>query len=168
MFKAFTLCFSICLAAFTQKAADKKEEKKVDEDLIITSQHLDYDHANHQAIFSLNVKAINGETTLTSDKMTCYFNKDNDPYLIIAEGNVIITRGDHIATCNKSTYKINEKEIILRSQPKLFDGNNTIKGRIITFYEDKRITLVADSDVILKAKLSDKKETEQKKDPKKN
>lgn len=163
MFKTFILCFSLCFAVFAQKTADKKEEKKIDDDLIITSQHLDYDHANHQAIFSQNVKAINGETTLTSDKMTCYFNKENDPYLIIAEGNVVITRGDHIATCNKSTYKINEKIIILRSQPKLFDGNNTIKGRIITFYEDKRVTEVSDSDVILKAKLADKKETEPKK-----
>ena len=121
-------------------------KKKKDEDLVITSKHLNYDHVNRQATFTRDVKAVNGDTTMTAEKMICYFNEKNDPYLVIAEGNVKITRGDQLGKSQKAVYKLNEEIIILRQQPQLFDGNNTIKARIITFYEAKNISEFDDPD----------------------
>lgn len=131
-----------------EKTSEKKEPAKNvnSEDLVITSRHLNYDHVNRQAIFTKDVKAINGETTMTSEKMICYFDEKNDPYLVIAEGNVIILRGDQKAKSEKAVYKINDEIIILRQQPQLFDGRNTIKARIITFYEAKNISEFDDPD----------------------
>lgn len=136
-----------------QKKADKK---KVDDDLIITSKHLNYDHVNRQAIFTRDVKAINGDTTMTADKMICYFDEKNDPYLVIAEGNVKIMRGDQLGKSQKAVYKITEEIIILRQKPELFDGNNTIKARIITFYEAKNISEFDDPICTFMRQINDK------------
>ena len=138
------------LTSIYTSAEDKKTEPKDDgsDDLVITSKHLNYDHENRQAIFTRDVKAINGDTTMTADKMICYFDENNDPYLVIAEGKVVIIRGDQRAKSEKAVYKITDEIIILRKQPQLFDGNNTIKARIITFYEAKNISEFDDPDCI--------------------
>ena len=141
---------------------NKTEKKKVDDDLIITSKHLNYDHVNRQAIFTRDVKAINGDTTMTADKMICYFDEKNDPYLVIAEGNVKIMRGDQLGKSQKAVYKITEEIIILRQEPELFDGNNTIKARIITFYEAKNISEFDDPTCTFMRQIAQKKKKEQK------
>jgi lipopolysaccharide transport protein LptA len=148
-----------------EQAVDKdgKEVANKNDDLIVTSNHLHYDHDNHQATFTGNVIAINGETVMTAERMICYFDEKNDPYLINSEGNVIITRGEHRATSEKATYKVNEKLIVLRIQPILFDGTNTIRGRTITFYEEQNITEVNDSDVTFLTKPKDEKKKEDEK-----
>lgn len=151
MLKIFIISLAIAFissAIAEEKAPTKKNtaSKVNDEDLIITSKHLNYDHVNRQAIFTRDVKAINGATTMTADKMICYFDEKNDPYLVIAEGNVIILRGDQKAKSEKAVYKITDEIIILRQQPELFDGKNTIKARIITFYEAKNISEFDDPD----------------------
>ena len=147
---SFVFLLSVLLlnGSAQEKAPDKKETaKKVkSEDLVITSRHLNYDHVNRQAIFTKDVKAVNGETTMTSDKMICYFDEKNDPYLVIAEGNVIILKGDQKGTSEKAVYKITDEIIILRQRPQLYDGRNTIKARIITFYEAKNISEFDDPD----------------------
>lgn len=152
----------------TEKKQQAQKPKKADDDLIITSKHLNYDHVNRQAIFTRDVKAVNGDTTMTSDKMICYFDEKNDPYLVIAEGNVKITRGDQLGTSQKAVYKLKEETIILRQEPQLFDGNNTIKARIITFYEAKNISIFDDPDCRFMREVVDekKKETEKKKEEK--
>lgn len=141
---SFALVFSFC--GLAEEKAPAKKSKINDEDLIITSKHLNYDHVNRQAIFTRDVKAVNGATTMTAEKMICYFDEKNDPYLVIAEGNVVILRGDQQAKSEKAVYKITDEIIILRQQPQLFDGRNTIKARIITFYEAKNISEFDDPD----------------------
>jgi lipopolysaccharide transport protein LptA len=157
---ALFLSFFI-LAHAQDKKVEKKEIKVKNENLIVTSQHLDYDHINRKAIFLRDVKAINGPTTMKADKMTCYFDENNDPYLIIAEGKVLILKGDHKANAEKAVYKLDKQIIILKHKPELFDGNNTIKARIITFFEAKNISEFDDPDCIfyreIKKKTDDKK-----------
>ncbi len=128
--------------------------------LEITSKSLNYDHVNRVAIFTGDVKVINGNITMTSDKMTCYFNDTNDIYLVIAEGKVVITRDKVKATSEKAVYKIPEKMIILSKNPQLNDGVNNVKARLITFFEDKKNTEFDDPVVELVPK---EKSTEPKK-----
>lgn len=168
----FLLAFTI--VSFSGFSEDKKEEPKsakkesLNDDLIITSKHLNYDHVNRQAIFTRDVKAVNGDTIMTSEKMICYFDEKNDPYLVVAEGNVVIVRGDKTAKSQKAVYKVNEEIIILRKQPQLFDGTNTIKARIITFYEAKNISEFDDPDcVFYKSATEDTKDTKGDKKPEK-
>jgi len=144
--------------------ADSVKQKKLDkteksDELTVTSQNLEYDHANHTAVFTRNVKAINGETTMTAKKMACYFDKNNDPYLIIAEGNVVIKRIDQTAYAQKAVYKMTEETILLKYKPSVLRGKNLIKGRVITFFEKTGICEVEDPDVTLfnDAKLKPKK-----------
>jgi len=176
-FLALLISFTISplIAVETPKGEKPKVEskkktsakKKKDEDLIITSKHLNYDHVNRQAIFTRDVKAVNGDTTMTADKMICYFDEKNDPYLVIAEGDVKISRGDQLGKSQKAVYKLDEEIIILRQKPQLFDGNNTIKARIITFYEAKNISEFDDPDCVFMremAKEQGKKDSKDKKD----
>lgn len=169
MFKFLLIFFSLILSTF---ADDKTDEKNLDleDELTITSRHLDYDYSNRKAVFQREVKAINGETVLTSEKMTCFFDKENQPYLIIAEEDVVIVRGHHQAKAHKASYEIPKGKIILRNQPLLFDGTNTIKGRVITFYRDdkktpenNRYTEVLDPEVTFQAEKNKLTKTEKKK-----
>ena len=133
-----------------EQHSQKNEDKKTqDENLTVTSQHLDYDHINHTAVFTRDVKAVNGETTMTARKMTCFFDENNDPYLIIAEGDVVITRLDQKAFAQKATYKINDKLITLKYKPSILHGKNLIKGRVIIFNEATHICNIEDPDVTL-------------------
>ena len=148
-------------SADKSKKAVKKKNIQVEEHTI-TSQHLDYDHVNHTAIFRRNVKAINGNTTIISKKMTAFFDKDNKPYLIIAEGDVVITRLKQKAFAQKAIYKMAEHTILLKYKPSLVDGKNLIKGRVIIFHEDSGICEVDDPVVTL---YNEKKKIDKKVEP---
>jgi lipopolysaccharide transport protein LptA len=151
MIKSFIISFVLasCLLVQAQDETVKKKKAANDEELVVTSEQLESDLVQNISIFTHNVKAINGETTMTADKMTCYLDKKNDPYLIIAEGNVIIIKGKQRAIAGKAVYKLKEEIIILKFKPELFDGNNNIKARIITFYETKKISEYNDPVVLL-------------------
>ena len=151
MLKYFLITFSLFSVTFATEKADKDQIKPNDE-LIITSRHLDYDYSNRRAVFNRDVRAVNNDTVMTAEKMTCFFNEENQPYLVIAEDDINIVRGALSAKANKATYKVNEKQIILRNQPELFDGKNTIKGRVITFLENKREAEVLDAEAYFIAK----------------
>ena len=150
MLKFLLIAISLLQISAAQQKAEESPEK-VDDELIITSKHLDYDYDQNRAVFNRDVKAINGDTVLNAEKMTCFFSDDNQPYLVICENKVVINRGAHQAKANKATYKIDDKQIILRNLPELFDGKNIIKGRVITFFEDKRVTEVLDAKVTFTA-----------------
>ena len=157
----------IQFAAAAEKTEQNKEKasSKADE-VIVTSEHLDYFHAGKEAVFLKNVRVENGETVMTADKMTCYLNKDMEIYLIIAENNVIITQDKRKAVAGKAVYKIDHEVIILREKPQLFDGRNTIKAKIITFFESKKVSKFDNPECTFFAK--DKKEKKKKnKDSKK-
>ena len=153
MFRFILISLSLTLTILSESKA-QEEKLEASDELIITSRHLDYDYENRRAVFHREVKAINGDTILTSEKMTSFFDKENQPYLLIAEEDVFINRGQQQAKAHKATYEINQKKIILRGQPELFDGKNTIKGRVITFFEESRITEVLDPEVIFKVDKS--------------
>lgn len=144
-----TLIGLLQIASSQQKTEELT--KKVDDELIITSKYLDYNYSENRAVFNRDVEAVNGDTVLTAEKMTCFFSDENQPYLVICENKVVINRGAHQAKANKATYKIDDKQIILRNLPELFDGKNIIKGRVITFFEDKRVTEVLDAKVTFTA-----------------
>jgi lipopolysaccharide transport protein LptA len=182
MIRCWILVLAFCLSAQSQDAPVKKEKlansltspaKKLNSDnndeLEVTSQRLDYDHINRVAIFTIDVEAVNGETTMTADKMTCFFDENNEPYLIIAEGNVIIIKGKHRGTAGKAIYKLTEEIITLKLKPELFDGNNHIKARVITFYEAKNVSEYDDPQVtFIQAKKDNKSpKKDSKKPPKK-
>lgn len=131
-----TVFVSLSTMAQTQETNKLPVKNK---SLEVTSQQLEYDHINHKAVFIRKVKAINGNTTITAQKMTCFFDNNNDPYLILAAGKVVIVKGKNRAKAEKAIYKLKKQIIILKDNPELFDGNNTIKARIITFNEASKI-----------------------------
>lgn len=120
-----------------------EDAKKVDdENIVITSQKLEHDNLKRKAVFIKDVKVVNGDVTMTSDKMTCYFNKENEIFLIISEGNVVVTKEDKKATAGRAIYRLEDEVIRLADKPVIYDNQNRIHARKITIYVKKSLSLL--------------------------
>ena len=132
------LLFSLYTFAATEPASkEAKDKKDSSEEVIITSDTLDFFNQDKKrmAIFEHNVHVTRGKMTMTSKKMTCYLNTENEIHLIIAEGDVVITEEDKKSTSQKVAYSPKEKKIILIHQPVVYMNENKIEARRITIYQ---------------------------------
>ena len=120
-----------------------QDAKKVDdENIVITSQKLEHDNLKRKSVFIKDVKVVNADITMTSDKMTCFFNKENEIYLIISEGNVVVTKEDKKATAGRAIYRLEDDVIRLANKPVIYDNQNKINARKITIYVKKSLSLL--------------------------
>ena len=55
---------------------------------------------------------------------------------IEVEGNVRITQREKMATSDRAFYYHSEQKIVLIGNPKLYQGNDVVAGRLVTFYLD--------------------------------
>ena len=141
----------ICLAASTLAAdldSTVKEEKKP---IIITSETLTADNKNNTAVFEGSVVAETSDITMSSDKMTVYYdNSESKVSKIHAIGNVKVLNNTRVLFSKEAVYLDNEEKIIFSGNPKAVEGDNVITGeKIIFFIKDER-AVVESSRVILK------------------
>lgn len=153
LFPRFILPLAIimCLSSTTLLADDLKEapRKTDDENRIqITADRLITDTKEKNAEFIGNVKATQGTTIITSNRLKVFYrqNADNETQnkpqtdaitRILAEGNVKIVFDEQIAMADRADY-LAEKKIVVLTGPdsKIIQGDNTISGSKITFYRD--------------------------------
>ena len=91
-------------------------------DITVTSEgplHIDY--SNRKASFSDKVKVVDPKGELTSDRLDILFNTDSKKIeKIIAEGNVILKRGDNIAKGQKIEYTPDDGKAMLTGNPEIY------------------------------------------------
>jgi lipopolysaccharide export system protein LptA len=143
----------MCLAASTLAAdldSKVKEEKKP---IIITSETLTADNKNNTAVFEGSVVAETSDITMSSDKMTVYYdNSEGKVSKIHAIGNVKVLNNTRVLFSKEAVYIDDEEKIIFSGNPKAVEGDNVITGeKIIFFIKDER-AVVESSRVILKNK----------------
>ena len=103
----------------TAKETNQEKSKKT-KTVITCDGDVLFDYENNHAYFTKNVKVVNDEGSIDSDKITVNL----DPVTkkikdIVADGNVKITRGEDITYSEKATYIDSDKRVILTGKPKI-------------------------------------------------
>ncbi len=132
---------------FTDTHKDKKNEK-----IHITADKLISDNEAKYTEFIGNVRAVQGDTVITADKLKIFYkrgmdNKKNPPAgdesikKIVANGNVQIKFDNRVAVTQQAVYITETRVLVLSgADSKIISGNDSISGEKITLYRtDGRI-----------------------------
>jgi lipopolysaccharide export system protein LptA len=109
-----------------------------EEPIKIKSDHLHADNERKIATFTGNVAARQGDLTIYADRLVVsYDDEGGDIRNAEVFGNVRIFQGDRRAQADHGIYDAKKSTIVLDGNPKVFQNNDTISGRIITYYLDE-------------------------------
>ena len=98
----------------------------------ITSDEMQWDDNERIAYAIGNAAAVQGKRKMQADKLIVYLEKNNDTneiILIKAEGNVIFTNMDEIATGKLATYDFIKNNIIIEDEVTLDGQWGILKGK---------------------------------------
>ena len=111
----------------------------------VQSDRMVSESQNEMVEFIGNVKATQGATTITSDRLKVYYRGNLEDggqtqdsiRKIIALGNVIIRSENRVAVTDKAEYHADAGTIqLIGPDSKVTSGNNTVTGERITMYRD--------------------------------
>lgn len=156
----FFFCFAgmlalmvLCLMPFSADAQEVVAEKtshEAENPIHITADSLITDPQGKTAEFIGHVLAIQGDTTITSNRLMVYYTEGLQSLStsgtgaivrIVAQGMVKIVTKDQIAHTEHAEYITDKRIVILTgSNSRIVNGNDSISGHKITLYrEDGRI-----------------------------
>lgn len=117
-------------------AAD--DEFAIDEEdaTVITSTRLTFDQEEQYALFEENVEVSDPSLNLVADRLTVFFDDDNQAESIEAIGNVVIEQEETTAWAQKATYEVPSGKIFLEGSPRIRRGRDVLEGDTITFWRD--------------------------------
>lgn len=134
----------------TNDTATSHGEK--DEKIHIVADKLVSDSETNSFEFIGNVKATQGDSVVTGDKLKVFYKKDTHTkgrplsseqsiQKIIVKGHVVIKFDNRIAMAEQAIYTTESKILVLTGpDSKIISGNDTISGETITLYRvDERI-----------------------------
>ena len=150
--------FSTAIVFADDKSLDTGNDIK-DEMIFITSDKLISDNEAGYAEFIGNVRAVQGTTVITANKLKIYFNEglNNNKNIVageesikklVANGNVTIESDTRTMKAEHAVYTTATGIVVLSgANSKIIDGNNSISGsKIILFRDSGRIQVESDSD----------------------
>jgi lipopolysaccharide transport protein LptA len=111
--------------------------KKSHGPITISGDNLDINNVQKTAIYTGNVKVVQGETTMFSDKLELQVDQTGKQLeKAVATGNVRLVNGDITATGDQGIFYNTEQKLELEKNAKVWQGNNTITAaRIVAFLE---------------------------------
>lgn len=142
----FLLTHSVGTAGKTNDTANSTVEN--DEKIHIIADELVSDSKTNSFEFIGNVKATQGDSVITADRLRVFYKKDtgknNRPLAgeqsiqkIIVKGHVVIKFDDRIAMAEQAVYTTETKILVLSGpDSKITKGKDTISGETITLYRD--------------------------------
>lgn len=127
------------------------DPKKDNERIRITANELETNNEKNLAVFIGDVRAIQGDTVITCQRLTIYY---GDKALsggggagsidrVIATETVKIIMENRIGVSDKAEFSMKTGAIVLTGEPaKVTTGNNSVAGKKITIYrDDNRLTV---------------------------
>jgi lipopolysaccharide transport protein LptA len=150
-------CIAVCLKIisiyiFSIIIAYAEERLPVD----ITSDEMQWDDNEKIAYAIGNASAIQGKKRMQADKLIVYLEKNNasnEIILIKAEGNVIFTNIDEIATGKIATYDFIQNNIIIEDEVTLMKNDNLMKGEILEMNFNTGISQISSKNDSKKVKM---------------
>ncbi len=139
--------FIVLLPFSLARAEGKLAEKKYDTSLpiAINADNLEVDQAQHTALFTGNVVAIQGKITVKSDSMTVYYRDNGSGASVIGGGGpqavskVKVNGNVHVATPNETAkgkrgvYDVEHGVLALEGMVALTQGENIIQGEKLVY-----------------------------------
>ncbi|MDB3954905.1 hypothetical protein N9423_02270 [Alphaproteobacteria bacterium] len=122
----------------------------------ITSDEMQWDDNERIAYAIGNAAAIQGKRKMQADKLIVYLEKNNDTneiILIKAEGNVIFTNMDEIATGKLATYDFIKNNIIIEDEVTLMKNDNLMKGELLEMNLNTGISQISSKNDSKKVKM---------------
>jgi lipopolysaccharide transport protein LptA len=169
---ANTTLVSVAAFAADSSKTERSDTKSKNIPIVITAEQLDSDNKAKFAEFIGNVKAIQADYVITSDKLRIYYKgellnsekEQNDEEIlkkIVATGNVNITSEQFIAKAEKLEYDTASMTIVLIGENStVINGKNSITGsKIILYQKDGRIKVLGGKNKRIKAEFFTKSET---------
>lgn len=150
------------VAMGTAMAADAVGDGAAAEPIRITADRLVSDSNKRTAEFSGKVKAVQGQTIITADRLKLTYKdgqRDNTETesidTIEAQGQVHITFDNRVAVSEKAVYTTVDRKLVLSGpNSKITSGQDVITGSRITFYRDAgRVEIVGDAENQVKATI---------------
>lgn len=147
--KTLLKCIAVCLASVSIALAAEPAKTGVRKDrsnlpITVKSNELAADNKGKTAVFTGKVVAKHGDITIYAEKLTVsYGNLKGEIDKIVAETDVRIVQENRIGTAKHATYQSKEGLITLTGNPKVMQGNDTISGKIITYYVDEDRSVVS-------------------------
>ena len=152
----------ISIYIFLLLSVDAEETIPVD----ITSDEMQWNDNERVAYAIGNAIAIQGNRKIKADKLIVYLEKNNatnEIILIKAEGNIIFTTLDEIATGEMATYDFIKNTIIIKNNVSLKKNDNIMKGDLLEMNLNTGISQISskkDSDKVKMRFLPKKNEKE--------
>jgi len=143
----FVLCFVFASGVI---GADIGSGERNKQPIQIKSNALTTDSAKRTATFTGKVVARQGDVTIYSDRLVIYYSdkeKQNEVDKVEAFGNVRILQGDKIGVSGHGVYESKAGKIILDDHPKIYQGEDEVAGKVITYFLDtQRSEVTSDPD----------------------
>jgi lipopolysaccharide export system protein LptA len=145
------LTFSLCFVfAGGVTAADIGSGERNKQPIQIKSNMLTTDSDKRTATFTGKVVARQADVTIYCDRMIIYYSeqgKQQEVDKIEGFGNVRILQADKIGVGGHGTYLSKEGKIILDDHPKVYQGEDEVSGKVITYFLDtERSEVTSDPD----------------------
>jgi lipopolysaccharide export system protein LptA len=135
-----TLAF---LALFSVGASDAVEKKvRGDEPIQIKSNELSTDSSNRTATFVGKVVARQADVTIYCDRLVVHYGEgDRSVERVEAFGNVQIFQVNRRGYGGKAEYDNRTGIIVLLDNPRVYQGDDMVTGKVITVYvnEDRSV-----------------------------
>ena len=142
-------------AAFAPGLAEETETRSKGDPIRITADKLVTDNAERSAQFTGNVKAVQGDTVITADRLTIFYKSGGASSAtpsgdsiekLEAHGKVRIEFDNRVAVSNQAVYIIAERKLVLSGPgSKVISGQDEVSGSKITFFrDDGRVSLEGD------------------------
>jgi lipopolysaccharide export system protein LptA len=117
-----------------------------DQPIKITAQKLEVLQLERQSIFTGDVVAIQGEMTLSADKLIVYLQKTQQQIdRLEAIGGVKFVQLDRVATADRAVFQQVEEILVLTGNAVVTQGENTVSGDEITLFIQENRTLIKGS-----------------------
>ena len=91
-------------------------------------------NGNRRLVFSGDVNVVQGDLTMTSDRLTADYPKGaSEPSRLVAQGSVRIIQGNQEARCDKGTFQRAEELLLCCGHAELRSGASRVRGKCIEF-----------------------------------
>ena len=117
-----------------------KPQAGMAETITITSDRMELDQKKNTVIYMGNVITVRGNLTVKSDTLTAIYNPEMKRLTkVVAEGNLVVTQGNRIATGTKAIFNSDDNSVVLTGDPVIRHGSSQVSGsRIILFLNEER------------------------------
>ncbi len=103
----------------------------------IKSNELSTDGTNRTATFTGKVSAWQGDVVIFCDRMVIHYSeKEKEVERVEAFGNVRIVQGNRTGQAGHAIYENKAGKIVLDDNPKVYQGEDLVAGKVITYYLD--------------------------------